>query len=131
MAPEPSPTPELDVHLVLSATWLEDGDAPGSDPQLGASQLAARMAMLKARRTGVAVELREHVRAKQGVMGREPSTKECRADEWWAAMCSEASSAAVMGSRVLRSKDFKLAISFLSCPLALHTSVAMRDLLRA
>ena len=94
MAPEPSPTPELDVHLVLSATWLEDGDAPGSDPQLGASQLAARMAMLKARRTGVAVELREHVRAKQGVMGREPSAKECRADEWWAAMCSEEERAA-------------------------------------
>ena len=94
VAPEPSPTPELDMHLVLSATWLEEGegDAPGSE--LGASQLAARMAMLKARRTGVAVELREHVRAKQGIMGREPSAEECRADEWWAAMRSEEERAA-------------------------------------
>ena len=56
MTPEPSPTPELDMHLVLSATWPEEGDAPGSEVQLGASQLAARVAMLKARRTGVAVE---------------------------------------------------------------------------
>ena len=82
------------MHLVLSATWPEEGDAPGSEVQLGASQLAARVAMLKARRTGVAVELREHVRAKQAVMGREPSAAECRADEWWAAMHAEEERAA-------------------------------------
>ena len=75
--------PELDVQIVISATWAEEAGAPGDDAPLNATQLAARVAMLKARRTGVGVELREHARAKEGILGREPTEAENQADEWW------------------------------------------------